>query len=120
MPKYPWTMIVAAPLFAGCGIFGSIDEDNYKDKYAEQICKITEECNRIVFDGLYDGDMAECMDAQNDYWDEVEDLSDGCDFDDGAAEDCINSLKEAECGDFYDADDNADIFEDCGKIWDCG
>ena len=119
MTKLHWILLVAAPLSAGCGLFGKVTEDNFNDKFAEEICNITKDCNQIVFEGAYDGDMAECIDDQTDQRKDYDDLYDGCDFDDGHAEDCIASLQEAQCGDFYDYEDAQNILEDCYLVWDC-
>lgn len=108
-----------AAIFAGCSLFGGgpVDEDNWSEKSATAMCKSMEKCYRAAFEAEYD-DVADCVDNQMDLADEYSDYYDDCDFDDGNAQDCLDSINEADCGDFYD--DPEDVYEACLEVWDCG
>lgn len=107
-----------ASLLTGCSLLGggAVTEDNFNEKYATVSCQVNEKCFRGYFESEWDS-VDDCVDDLVDAAEEYEDYYDDCDFDDDKAQDCLNALKSAECGDLYEGDE--DLYEDCVEIWDC-
>ena len=106
-------------LLSGCSLLSfkgdPLDEDNFFEKYSEQICKVEKECFRGHYDSTWD-DFDECVDDWSSSYEDV-DYSD-CDFDEDAAADCLDDMKAASCADYFEQDE--DIFENCYDTFDCG
>lgn len=116
--RFPLIAGIFVTLLSGCSLLGggAVTEDNFNDEYAKVSCKITQDCSKGYFEATWD-DLDDCIDDLVDQAEEYEDYYDDCDFDEDKAQDCMNSLKSAECGDIYEGDE--DIYEDCLEIWDC-
>ena len=104
------------PLFAllgGC----SVNEDSWPNKYAHATCDFAKRCSSAYFFYEYDN-VNDCVDEYKDYWEEygASRYAD-CNFDQGKAKDCLNSLDRSckAAGSDYD-----DLFDDCYDVWDCG
>ncbi|MCB9778908.1 MAG: hypothetical protein H6742_10125 [Alphaproteobacteria bacterium] len=115
-------VLAAVTFLSGCSLLGApVDEDNFGEQYATLSCKVTKKCFRGNFEYLYDGDINDCIDENMDLYEEAEDYFNDadCNFDDGKAEDCLADLREAECGDYADPDEQENLYENCNEVWEC-
>ena len=84
------SLIIAGALFlTGCGL----SEEKFATQYAEAICAWYDECGYIAYAG---GDVDTCISLQ-----EAAILavvqSDTCEYDAGAAKDCVKEAEDATC-----------------------
>ena len=99
----------------GCG---SVDEENFAAERAAAECQVKRRCFRAEYEGEYDGSLDECEEELTDqYKQEASELYDGCDFDEETAVECINAIRTATCGEFWDSSE--EIFEDCQVVFSC-
>lgn len=95
--------------------FGTVNEDNFVEKYSEALCAFEEECMRSAFLEEWD-DVEDCLDDSLDAIDDADIDFDDCDFDKDKAKECLDKLKDAT--DDCDAEDVADA-DECGEVFDC-
>ncbi|MFT7517985.1 MAG: hypothetical protein ACI9MC_000109 [Kiritimatiellia bacterium] len=81
-------------LIAGCGL----NSDNYPDKYAKTLCDAYIDCEVNRFEEAYD-DRKDCENAISDsVWRLLGGVTnEECPFDKGAAQTCLQDLKNATC-----------------------
>ena len=94
-------------LLIGC----AIEEEDFPAVYADTVCDRIEECDKGAYENLYD-DAEECQDQWADgaeFWMDAADLLGG-DYDPEAARECINAIKDADCGDFETGDYECDLY----------
>lgn len=107
--------LAAAPLAALLLLTGcAMDEESFATKYAEEYCAYLEECDYIEFMG---GSYDACVEIQ-----ETAELTlvtnDACEYDPGAASDCIQELKDQTCPEDDASGDAADATPSCSSV--CG
>lgn len=112
----PFRFVALLALASGCGVFTQVDEDNFAEVYAEETCKQVKRCYRAQYDGEFDGDLDECVDNGVEYWEDLEDYLDDCDFDDDKAKDCIRAISGASCEELWD---DEDLLDDCWEVYSC-
>jgi len=92
--------------------------EDFEAAYAESQCHAYRQCNRMIFDGKYDG-MTDCQEsvAQN-LQEENQTLFEDCQFNVDKANECIDALNTATCGEFW-TDEQA-LYSACHEaVWEC-
>ena len=86
---------LAALLLCACGV----NTDNFPDKYGHALCKVHYDCEISRFEAAYD-DPKDCEEKIGDnVWRLLGGVTgEQCDFDKGAARDCLDDISKAECG----------------------
>lgn len=90
----------------------------FEAAYADSQCHAYRQCNRMIFDGKYDG-MADCKDkVEANLRDENQTLFDTCTFNAEKANECIDKLNMATCGELWT--DEQELYSACHEaVWEC-
>ena len=109
-------LLVPCFALAACGS-GSISEEKFLEKFAEEICDFTFECADELDKDPKFNDEGECVEFFQGITQPVGDEAD-CEYDGEAANDCLAALHELDCDDKdVDIPECEDIYsEDCGGI----
>lgn len=109
---------VLAAALSGCSVFGpgNITEDNWAESFAKTYCKQLQECEK----GFFESEFSDLDDCEDEIKDDVEDAAESaddadCNFEEDEAQDCVDSIHESSCEDFYDLD----YVDDCDAVYDC-
>ncbi len=103
-------LVFGALLLAGCGL----NEEKYASKYATAICSYYEECGYLEYAG---GDIDTCeANQENGQLSLI--TSDACEYDPGAAKDCVDAVRAASCPTDDDTDGTNDFDAACSSV--CG
>jgi hypothetical protein len=92
--------------------------EDFEAAYADSQCHAYRQCNRMIFDGKYDG-MADCKEqVENNLREENQTLFDTCTFNAEKANECIESMNMATCGELW-TDEQA-LYSACHEaVWEC-
>lgn len=92
--------------------------EDFESVYAESQCHAYRQCNRMVFDGKYDG-MTDCQErVEQNLRDENQALFEECDFNADKANLCIEELNMSSCGDLW-TNEQA-LYSACHEaVWEC-
>lgn len=92
--------------------------DDFEAAYADSQCHAYRQCNRMIFDGKYDG-MADCkVKVESNLREENQTLFDDCAFNEDKANECIESMNMATCGELW-TDEQA-LYSACHEaVWEC-
>ena len=91
----------------------SATAETFLAEYPPAFCDLWAECNPAKLQDLYDGDLSICVeDLQDTQEDRLE--RDGCNYDERAAADCLDTLATLECVDWEEGEGNV-----CGDVIDC-
>ena len=109
MPKRArWaSMLAASLLLSACGP----GKDKFPEKAWEATCEWMVECY-----GYYD-DADECIGLFDDYEDYFTDYYESCDYDRGAAGDCLKLYEDIGCS--PSQEDVNELSDTCEDVWDC-
>ena len=102
---------------AGC--LGKVETaQEFEVAYADSQCHAYRQCNRMIFDGKYDG-MADCKEqVEANLHEEIQTLFDSCTFNAEQANECIEALNLATCGELW-TDEQA-LYSACHEaVWEC-
>jgi len=106
---------VVVLLLVGCG---SVTEDNFAAERAAAECQVKRRCFRAEYEGEFDGSLEECEEELTTQFEsEAKELYEDCDFEEENAVECINAIRTATCGEFWDSSE--EIFEDCQVVFSC-
>ena len=92
--------------------------EDFETAYAESQCHAYRQCNRMIFDGKYDG-MTDCQESvSQNLQEENQTLFEDCQFNVEKANECIDALNTATCGDLW-TDEQA-LYSACHEaVWEC-
>lgn len=92
--------------------------EDFEAAYANSQCHAYRQCNRMIFDGEYDG-MADCQDkVQANIRDQNQTLFDACMFNAEKANECIEKMNMATCGELWT--DQQELHSACHEaVWEC-
>ena len=92
--------------------------EDFEAAYADSQCHAYRQCNRMIFDGKYDG-MADCkVKVESNLREENQTLFDDCAFNEDKANECIESMNMATCGELW-TDEQA-LYSACHEaVWEC-
>ena len=92
--------------------------EDFEAAYAESQCHAYRQCNRMIFDGKYDG-MTDCQESvEQNLQEENQTLFEDCQFNVDKANECIDVLNTATCGEFW-TDEQA-LYSACHEaVWEC-
>ncbi|MBN1335410.1 MAG: hypothetical protein JXB39_05570 [Deltaproteobacteria bacterium] len=101
--------VSALVFLAACGP----SRDNFIDAYIETVCEKVLECQEED-DSIQFDDQAECEGFFGVFIDD--DAFEDCDYDKGAARDCLDAIEELDC-DFDE--EGLEAVDACEDVWDC-
>lgn len=90
-------MLLALPALVAC----KMERDEFIEKLAQTSCELSEECSPDEFGATFD-DTEECVNFYVGFMGLMPDEEDGCNYDAGAARDCLKEAKAATCDDYDD------------------
>lgn len=92
--------------------------EDFEAAYADSQCHAYRQCNRMIFDGKYDG-MSDCkMKVESNLREENQTLFADCAFNEEKANECIESMNMATCGELW-TDEQA-LYSACHEaVWEC-
>lgn len=90
----------------------------FEAAYADSQCHAYRQCNRMIFDGKYDG-MADCKEqVEASFREEIQMLFDTCEFNVEKANECIEAINLATCGELWT--DEQFLYSACHEaVWEC-
>lgn len=91
----------------------TVSSATFLEEYPPAFCELWAECNPAKLQDLYDGDLSVCVEDLHDTQDERLNR-DGCQYDERAAADCLDTLVMLECVDWEEGEGNV-----CGDVIDC-
>ena len=104
------------PILALFALGCALEEEDFVDRYAEELCRIDEECFREEFVLVYGADQQLCQEKFVEAL-EAELFENGCrGYEVDPARECLKDLKDSSCR-TWQAD--AFVSEDCQAIWVC-
>ena len=112
--------LVTVFLLGGCKT-SAADKDDAWDgfvvQYAEYYCDLREDCDPALFVEEFDNDAEACKKSvlTNENKGRQEKIDEGCDFDDGKADECIEAAATLTCQGWVDGELEAT----CDRIWEC-
>ena len=92
--------------------------EEFESEYALSQCHAYRQCNRMIYDGQYDG-MNDCQESvERDFREENQTLFSECTFKPVEATECLSDLNTSTCGELWN---NAeDIYAACHQdVWQC-
>lgn len=96
-------------LLAAC----EVTQENFPERWFEVQCDRTRECYRAFYENEYDSDAGECVDAYQSAWDNFEELYESCNFDEEAANECLEAWRSESCESLFFDDGAAPCLEIC-------
>ena len=92
--------------------------EQFEAEYALSQCHAYRQCNRMIFDGKYDG-MNDCQErVERDFGEENQSLFAECAFNPEEAQECINQINTSTCGELWI--NEAEIYAACHEdVWQC-
>jgi hypothetical protein len=90
----------------------TVEEDEFANSYAKAVCNRLEECQRSDYEQAYE-DRDACVEDWAEIADTILDVGDtlGQEYSPQSAQDCLESIREASCGEFSDGQVECEVFE---------
>jgi hypothetical protein len=96
-------------LLLGCGT----SENHYWKEQADIWCDKKKKCDGQGFDDEFDS-KGDCKDEKLKEWDATRTSLEDCDFDGGAAGDCLSGQRNQDCEEW-----GIDVVDGCNEVYDC-